>query len=83
MVCELRDTCPLFQGALDAGPAERAMFRARYCNGDYAVCARYLVFTALGRDAVPDDLYPNDRLRALSIVRPHRPAATRDSVTEH
>ncbi len=69
MACELRAKCPLFNDQMEADSTTRAMYRVQYCNGEYSECARYLVFTALGAEHVPRDLYPNDRLRALGLVR--------------
>lgn len=69
MSCELMSTCPFFNEKMPASPQTLALYRARYCRGENAECARYLVFSALGRDAVPLDLYPNDRLQALKVVR--------------
>ncbi len=69
MGCKLTSTCPFFGGALDLKPQTAALFRARYCRGNHAECARFLIFAARGREAVPHDLSPNDRLRALHILR--------------
>lgn len=75
MLCELYASCPYFNGSDAVSPRLAAIFRAQYCRGGQADCARYLVFMARGRDGVPVDLAPNDRLRALRIVQGHEPAA--------
>lgn len=72
MACELRMTCPLFNEHMQATPSARAMYRVRYCNGDHAACARYVVYLSLGRENIPGDLYPNDHLRAMDLVRAAR-----------
>ena len=72
MACELRMTCPLFNEHMQATPSARALYRVRYCNGHHTECARYVVYLALGRESIPDDLYPNDRLRALDLVKAAR-----------
>lgn len=71
MACELTSTCLFFNDQTDVKPQTAALFKARYCRGDHAECARYLVFASRGRDAVPQDLSPNDRLRALHMLRSH------------
>lgn len=67
--CALTRACPYFNGQADITNEVLVMYRARYCKGSTADCARYLVFTALGREAVPAELHPNDKLKALAIVR--------------
>jgi hypothetical protein len=61
--------CPLFNEHMQATQAARALYRVRYCNGDHHECARHIVYLSLGREGVPPDLYPNDRLRAIKLVR--------------
>lgn len=67
--CELTKRCLFFNDQMSDMPAMSAVYKARYCRHSNVECARWLVFSALGREAVPEDLYPNDRLRALRIVR--------------
>ena len=49
-----------------SGSAE--LFKTRYCLGDYVKCARHQVKDALGKPAVPADLYPNMQDRAHQII---------------
>lgn len=72
-LCELANTCPFFNDKTAVQPATRAMMKARYCKGSQADCARYLVYLGAGREHVPADLAPTDRLRALGIVRAIQP----------
>lgn len=67
--CEMLPTCPFFNDRMDLKPGLTALYKARYCRGDNSECGRHIVFVALGRAAVPCDMYPNDRLAALSLVR--------------
>jgi hypothetical protein len=69
MACELIPQCIFFNERVKSSPEAFVLYKARYCNGEHTECARYLVFVALGKAAVPTDLFPNDRLRALTIVR--------------
>lgn len=43
------------------------LFKENYCRGDFAACARFMVFKANEREKVPVDLFPNqhDRARVL------------------
>jgi hypothetical protein len=44
------------------------MIKKRLCKGDNAGCARFLVFSALGRENVPADLYPTNMERARLLL---------------
>ena len=35
------------------------MYKNKYCLDDFKECARYKVCVALGKENVPDNLYPN------------------------
>lgn len=69
MACELTGTCIFFNDKMHGKPAMLALYKAQYCHGDFAHCARYMIYAALGRENVPSDLYPNDRLRSIRILR--------------
>ncbi|MBW1924988.1 MAG: hypothetical protein JRF59_11965 [Deltaproteobacteria bacterium] len=57
--CEIVDSCAFFKDQMK-GPLPMAeLYKERYCKRDNAECARYLVYRALGPEAVPDDLIPN------------------------
>ncbi|MDZ4169890.1 MAG: hypothetical protein U1E26_09595 [Coriobacteriia bacterium] len=76
MACELSVGCPYFNSTTGMPPATSAMFKARYCRSHNHECARYAVYVRLGRQSIPDDLPPNERLRALTIIRaPHAHAS--------
>ncbi len=65
--CECLTGCIFFNNKMSNMPSMAAMYKKTYCRGDASHCARYLVFKALGKQAVPIDLFPNmtDRARAL------------------
>lgn len=67
--CELSETCIFFNDKMADMPAMADIYKQRYCRDDSSQCARYVVFKALGRPAVPADLYPNDADRALALIR--------------
>jgi len=66
--CEIARDCPFFNDRMAVEPQMAALFKLRYCQGSNRDCARYMVFAACGRTAVPADLAPNDRLRARTMV---------------
>jgi len=55
--------------------AIKEMMKRRYCLGDNSDCARYMVFSTLGKGQVPADLIPNqpDKARAvIAAAKSHR-----------
>ena len=49
-------------------PAMAELYKKNYCNGDSTHCARFMVFNIKGREAVPNDLFPNNVDRANTIL---------------
>ena len=66
--CECLPKCPFFNDKMKNMPSLSSMLKKKYCQGDSAGCARYRVFKALGRDAVPGDLYPNNQDKADELL---------------
>ena len=57
-----------FNDKLAAMPSFAENLKTKYCHGDNTICARYIVFKALGQPKVPADLYPNQEDRAKQII---------------
>ncbi len=55
--CEFIAKCPFFNNI--SLPATADILKKRYCNGDYAKCARYQMKKA-GKE-VPDNLWPDGK----------------------
>ena len=68
MPCECINQCPFFNDRMANMPAMAEIYKKRYCEGDFQECARYMVFKALGKPAVPSDLFPNQKEKALKIL---------------
>lgn len=66
--CEIIATCMFFNDQMAEMPSMSNIIKERYCKGSNTNCARYMVFQALGREAVPTDLYPSQVERAEEIV---------------
>lgn len=62
--CELLETCPFFQGKLGNKPDQIDELKEKYCLSNNLNCARYMIVNSLGRDNMPDDLYPHEKDRA-------------------
>jgi len=61
-------TCPFFNDKMKNMPASAELMKDKYCRGDFASCARYMVLKALGKEKVPSDLFPNEAERARRII---------------
>jgi len=60
--------CPFFNGRMAEMPRLAEIYSKRYCNGDCAQCALYMVFMVRGSERVPSDLFPSQKKRALAII---------------
>jgi hypothetical protein len=65
--CELLDTCYFFRYEMHVESIANR-FKNRYCHSCKEACAIYMVYSAMGSEALPRDLYPNEYDRALSIL---------------
>ncbi len=66
--CEMIQKCLFFNDRMANKPGTAEMMKAKYCKGQFAECARYLVCKALGREKVPADLYPIQIDRARELI---------------
>jgi hypothetical protein len=74
--CPNLTTCPFFIGKMENMPAVTGYLKKQFCRGDYATCARYMVFDALGKELVPKDMYPNEFTRAKEVINQARNSGT-------
>jgi hypothetical protein len=67
--CERLKECPYFEGDLMKEVKEIVRLRQeKYCKDDNMLCARYIVFKALGKENVPADLLPIQVDRAKELI---------------
>lgn len=66
--CELLTTCIFFKDEMANMPLASDLMKDTYCRGNNSLCARYMVFKALGREKVPRDLFPDERKKAKEII---------------
>jgi len=66
--CELMETCPFFQGKLAEKPVEIEELKEKYCRSNNLNCARYMIVQAAGRDKIPEDLYPDEKIVAYQVI---------------
>jgi hypothetical protein len=66
--CALLAKCIFFNDKMASMPVASEMMKKKYCMKDSSTCARFMVFSALGREKVPVDLFPNNPERAKSVI---------------
>ena len=66
--CECLSKCPFFNDKMANMPSMADMMKNRYCHDDFEACARYRVFRAHGREAVPPNLFPNQDATADKLL---------------
>ena len=66
--CECLGGCPFFNDKMPDDEGMGAIYKKKYCQGDYSACARYVIFKKLGKAAVPVNLYPNMIDKAKEII---------------
>jgi hypothetical protein len=66
--CECLGGCIFFNDQMKSFAGVKEIMKQKYCKGDSSMCARHLVFAALGKPRVPADLIPNEIDRAQSLI---------------
>jgi len=66
--CELLSKCIFFNDKMSNKPGTAEMMKKDKCRGNKQNCARYMVFSKLGRENVPSDLFPNQVEKAKIII---------------
>lgn len=66
--CELLPTCIFFNDRMANMPSTSNVFKMMYCNDNFVKCARHMVREDAGKEAVPEDLFPNQQDRAKEIL---------------
>lgn len=59
MSCPNLNGCIFFNDKMPMETGLGAIYKRKYCLGNYEICARYKVAKALGKEKVPINLYPN------------------------
>jgi len=70
--CTCLEACPFFHDRMKNMPSMAGVLKQLFCTGDWKSCARCMVFSELGREAVPSDLFPDETDRANAILQAMR-----------
>ena len=66
--CELLAGCIFFNDRMASMPSTAEVIKLRYCKSDNTGCARYMIFRTMGRDKVPQELFPNQIEQAMQVI---------------
>ena len=66
--CVCLPACPFFNDRMAEIPVTAGLLKKRFCVDRFDLCARYQVFSKLGREGVPGDLYPTQTQRVEAIL---------------
>ena len=66
--CECLSGCPFYNDKMDSEKGLGAFYKKTYCLGDNTSCARHMVFKRLGKEKVPERLFPNNVEQAKKIL---------------
>jgi hypothetical protein len=77
--CECMSSCPFFNDLMASMPVTTKVYKQKYCRGNNSKCARYIIFRALGKVKVPEDLFPNQITRIQEIFSASEKSACESS----
>jgi len=66
--CESLKGCIFFNDKMPIDKGVGLLFKKNYCQGDNSKCARYMVAKKLGKEKVPQNLYPNMVEKAKELL---------------
>lgn len=66
--CICLPKCIFFNDKMTDMPVTAARLKQHYCLGNNKECARFMVFSTLGREHVPGDLFPQNMERAKGLI---------------
>lgn len=66
--CELIEKCPFYNDHLQGNIEQIEEMKEKYCRKNNLNCARYMVFMALGKESMPDELFPHQKDRAYEVI---------------
>lgn len=66
--CPCLPKCPFFNDQMAGMPVAAENIKKRLCKGDNSECARFMVFSKLGKEKVPPDLFPRHVDKAQKLI---------------
>ena len=66
--CELIKGCSFFNDELGNKPDSVEELKEKYCKTNNLNCARYMVANAIGKENMPSDLSPDEKVKAYMVI---------------
>jgi len=66
--CQYFSKCTFFADKMGNMPATANVFKRQFCQGTPENCARHMIWKARGEDAIPESLFPNERIKAGQLI---------------
>ncbi|RKX83558.1 MAG: hypothetical protein DRP58_08550 [Spirochaetes bacterium] len=66
--CELIENCEFYNGQLKGNKEQIEAMKEKYCKVNNLNCARYMIFMALGKEKMPNELFPHQKDRAYLLI---------------
>ena len=66
--CQLLENCLFFNDRMANMPSTAEVIKIRYCREENSGCARFMIYQAIGKGKVPQDLFPNQSDRAEKVI---------------
>ncbi len=66
--CPCLPRCPFFNDRMAGMPTMAHQLKEKFCQGDNAACARFMVFSSLGPGTVPITLFPTQTEQAKQLI---------------
>lgn len=67
-LCPMTAACTFFTEQMADMPGMAKLIQSQYCNADFRNCARFVLSSARGMDAVPGTLFPGHLDKAKFIL---------------
>ncbi|MGE4529132.1 MAG: hypothetical protein AB7D00_12260 [Rhodospirillaceae bacterium] len=66
--CPCLPKCPFFNDRMAGMPTMANQLKDKFCKGDNAECARFMVFSQFGSERVPPTLFPSQVDQAKRLI---------------
>jgi len=70
--CPVLEQCRFFNNIIEDVPSISEALKEQYCLCDHSGCARFFIFREIGKEHLPDDVFPHEMEKAEKIVRNFR-----------
>ena len=70
--CPVLENCRFFNDIIENMPSISGSLKERYCLGNNTECARFRIFTEIGKEHLPYDVFPHEMDKAEKLVRHFR-----------